>query len=74
MTGKPQMLNRTLRLRALELLYSNPMRAAHTALDAAAISSFILQTSSFLPAPGIPPDFPEPELLVTNDCIQPQAA
>lgn len=37
----------------------------------AAVSSFNLQPSAFLRAPGWPPGFPEPETLVTEDCLRP---
>ena len=49
--------------RTLELPGTNPLKdahAAHAALDAAVLA-----------APGIPTGFPQPETLLTEDCIRP---
>ena len=46
--------------RTLELPGANPLKDAHAALDAAVLAAY-----------GIPAGFPQPETLLTEDCIRP---
>ncbi len=51
--------------RTLELPGKNPLKDAHAALDAA------IDRDEQVTAPGLPPNFPDPSRLITDDCIRP---
>ena len=48
--------------RTLELPGANPLKDAHAAK---------IERHEPVTAPGLPPSFPEPQKLVTEDCIRP---
>ena len=77
--------------RTLELPGANPLKDAHTALDAAVLAAYGFDPKQDLlaqllalnlevaariehgepvTAPGVPPGYPKPETLVTDDCIE----
>ena len=77
--------------RKLELPGKNPLKDAHSALDAAVLDAYGFSQGDLLAqlldlnldvaqriergdpvtAPGIPPGYPKPDELVTDDCIRP---
>ena len=60
--------------RTLELPSATPLKDAHAALDAAVLAvAQRLEKAEPATPPGIPATFPEPETLISDDCIRPPA-